>query len=194
MTKSKPDPIRILLFLGLLVIGFAFSRMLRFTKPLFNEILWFGSLFLPFLAIRPLLELPKIPKRLGLILLSPILLLSLLMMAMSVACDKLDWVNENPPCTHQLGEIRQAGYSVNLIFEDCGGAIDSTYVLVEQRKTLFPGLYLYRTVEIFDSAYEGTITPAGPDQIRVHIPEGAAGSFWNKEVDRVYKLKRHVFF
>jgi hypothetical protein len=116
------------------------------------------------------------------------------MMAMSVACDKLDWVNENPACTHQLGEIRQAGYSVNLIFEDCGGAIDSTYVLVEQRKTLFPGIYLYRTVEMFDSAYEGTITPAGPDQIRVHIPKGAAESFWNKEVDRVYKLKRHVFF
>jgi hypothetical protein len=194
MTKSKASPIRILLFLGLLAIGFAFSRTLRFTNPLFNDILWFCSLSLPFLAIRPLLALPKIPKRLSLILLSPILLLSLFMMAMSLACDNLDHVNGNPGCRRQLGEVKQAGYSVNLIFEDCGGAIDSTYVLVDQRLTLFPGLYLYRTLDIFDSAYEGTITPAEADQIRVQIPKGVPGSNWDKEVDRIYKLNRYLFF
>jgi hypothetical protein len=65
---------------------------------------------------------------------------------------------------------------------------------IEQRRPIFSGVYLFRSVDFFDGAYEGHITFVGADKIYVHIPMGAQGSGWRHQVDRTYSLKKHIYF
>jgi hypothetical protein len=54
-----------------------------------------------------------------------------------------------------------------------------------------PGLYVIRTIDYIDRAYEGRITIAGANEIQIHIPKGPS---WSSDTDRTYTLKRHVYF
>ena len=85
----KPRPVRNLLLLGaLFIVGFVCSRSLRFNYSLFNYIFGWAVLCIPFFALRPILQLGKLSGFIGLILASPILLISLLLILTSVACDR----------------------------------------------------------------------------------------------------------
>jgi hypothetical protein len=111
-----------------------------------------------------------------------------------VACGDLQLRPSKEGCLHELACVEQAGYSVHALRDGCGGATEGFMLYVEQRMPLFPGLYLVRSVDVFDGAYEGNLTVVGPNQIRIHIPKGVDGSYWRQEVDRIYQLKPHVYF
>jgi hypothetical protein len=192
---KKPSPVRLLIFLAVaFLFGFECSRHLRFTFTLLSYVFGWGLLCIPFFALRPLSQLPKVSKIVGYVLISPILFLSLLMILSSVACDLDLHPYCKGSCAQVLGKIEEEGYSVHLIRDDCGGAISSSMIEIQQRRSLFPGIYAYRYIDIFDSAYEGKMSWVGPNQIRVQIPTGVQGSGWNREVDREYTLKRFIYF
>jgi hypothetical protein len=65
---------------------------------------------------------------------------------------------------------------------------------VEQHRPLLPGLYLFRSVDLFEDAYQGKMTAVSANQIHLHIPMGVEGSFRTQEIDRTYTLKRYVCF
>jgi hypothetical protein len=112
-SESKSQAFRHLLLLGVfLAVGFGCSRSFRFTIPLLNYIFGVAVLCIPFLAVRPLWHLPRIPKLLGFILVSPLLLVSLLMIVGLVACDLNP---SNKGCMRELENIQQNGYSVHLV-------------------------------------------------------------------------------
>jgi len=183
------------MLLGMLfVVGIGSTRVFRFTIPLLNYIFAVGVLCIPFLALRNLSQLPRIPKVIGFVFLIRLALLSLVMIFAvigPVACD-LDALNEG--CLQELGRIERNGYSVHLMLDECGGVIGSRMLTVEQRRPLLPGLYLFRLVDLFEDAYEGKMTGVGANQIQLHIPKGVKGSFWTQEIDRTYSLKRYVYF
>src|SRR5437879_1858154 len=159
-----------------------------------NYLFGWGVACLPFFALRPLSQLPRIPKVLGFVLVSPLLLVCLLMIAVSVACDFDLHPYSKDSCTQELERIEQHGYSVHFILDGCGGASQGFILDVEKRMKALPGIYVFRTVDSFDGAYEGTMRSVGENQIHVHIPMGVPGSGWRQEVDRDYRLKRHVYF
>ena len=113
---------------------------------------------------------------------------------MSFACDFDLHPYSKGSCMQELGAIEQNGYSVHFIRDGCGGAAQNFILDIEQRALVLPGLYLVRPVDAFDGAYEGRMTSAGANSIRVQIPKGVEGSGWNKEIDRTYTLKKHVYF
>ncbi len=94
----------------------------------------------------------------------------------------------------ELGRVDQQGYSVQLVRDGCGGAVVGFVIFLDQRMSLLPGLYLKRSLDAFDGAYEGKLTVAGPNEIRVQIPKGVDGSGWHREVDHIYQVKPHVYF
>ncbi len=94
----------------------------------------------------------------------------------------------------ELGRVDQHGYSVQLVLDGCGGAVVGFMIFLDQQMPLLPGLYVKRSLDAFDGAYQGCLTVAGPNEVRVQIPKGAEGSGWHQEIDRVYRLKPHVYF
>jgi hypothetical protein len=93
-----------------------------------------------------------------------------------------------------LQTIQQEGYSVHLVRDGCGGAVDGFVLDVEQRRSILPGVYLFRSVDYFDGAYEGKMTPVGANGIRLQVPKGVEGSNWTQEIDRTYTIKPHIYF
>jgi hypothetical protein len=192
---NRPRPIRDLIVLGLaFVVGIFLLRHLRFSNASLNYIFGWALLCIPFIALRPISKLPRIPKVIGLVLVSPLLLLCLFMAMMSVACDFDLHPYSKGSCRQALESVEQDGCSVYLIRDGCGGALASWSLFVEQRRQLFPWIYVFRSVDFFDQAYEGSVTSAGANKIRVQIPKGTNGSGWNQEIDRTYTLKRHLYF
>ena len=170
-------------------------RMFRFALPPLNYAFVFGVLLLPFLALRPVLQLSRWPRILGCIIIAPILLLSLLLMATFVACGNMEVRHDRKDsCIQELGKVEQGSYSVHLLKDCGGGATVSFTVWLEQDMPLVPGLYLFKSLDSFYGAYEGSLTAAGPHQVHLRIPRGVEGSGWHEEVDRVYQLKPHVYF
>jgi len=193
--NPRPRPARKLLLLAVaFVAGSACTQCLRFAHPVPNELFGAAVLSLPFLALRPLSQLPRIPKVIGSIAVMPFLLLSLLTALTFVACGELELHRGQQRCMEELGKVDQQSYSVQLVRDGCGGAAVSFMLLLEQRMPLVPGLYFRRSLDIFDGAYEGNLTIVGPNQIRLQIPKGVEGSGWNQEIDHTYYLKPHVYF
>jgi hypothetical protein len=147
------------------------------------------------LAIGPVLKLGRVPKVFGLVLLSPVLLISLTLMLFLAACETSITSREDAKgsCVWRLGEVKQNSYSVDLVQDECGGVLGTSAIFVEQRKSLFSGFYFFRTIAVFDPPYQGGIGTAGQagietvgaGQVRVRIPE--------RGVDRVYTLKGRFF-
>lgn len=187
--------IRHLFYLGIaLVLGFACCEFFRFTVAALNYVFGASVLCIPFAALRPVSRLSRIPKVIGFVLISPVLLLSLLMMLFSVSCDFDLHPYTGNSCLQDLETIEEGACSVHLILDGCGGATQSYMLEVEQRRMLVRGLYAFRSIEMFDSAYEGTMTSLGPNQIRVQIPKGVDGSGWYRDVDKTYTLRPHLYF
>jgi hypothetical protein len=194
-TDPQPRPVHKLVLLGLAFIaGLVCWRCLWFTQPLLNAFFVVAVLALPFLALRPLSQLPRIPKVIGRIALTPVLILSLLLALVFVACGDLQHRLGKESCVQEVARIDQTGYSVHLLSDLCSGPAVGVTLLVEQRMPLLPGLYLVRSVDVFDEASEGNLTVVGPNQIRVQVPKGVEGSNCDQRIVRVYQLKPHVYF
>jgi hypothetical protein len=193
--RPKPHPIRRLLLLTVILIaGLWCFRLFSFTEPLLNY-LFAGAVFsIPFFAIRPLLQLPRIPKVIGCIALSPILMIDLLITLLFVSCGSPEMHHyRKDSCIQELGKVEQGGYSVHLL-RDCGGGPTVAFtVWIEQRLPLVPGLYLFRKVDSFYGAYEGELTFVGMNEVRLEIPRGVESN-WNQAIVRTYSLKPHVYF
>ena len=192
--RGNGHPVLQLLFLfGLFLLGFGCFRYLRFTIQWLNYLFAFGVLCLPFATLRSIARLPKIPKVFGFIIISPILLVSLSLIAISVACDIELHPYTKDSCLQDLSQVEQAGYSVHLIQDTCGGAIAGVSWEVEQRKTVLPGLYVFRPIDYLPVGDNGRISSTGADSIEVNIPYDERDAL-RPAIKRGYMLKRHVYF
>jgi len=166
----------------LLVVMYVCMHTLRFTSDWLN--LAFVGLFLsvPFLAIPAVLHLRGRSRVWAAVLALPMSGLSLLFLLMLVTSD-IPAAVEHRQMSRELGTVQQGGYSVHLAWrETAGGALGPHGVLLEQRRTVLPGLYAVRFLDYFEGASEGSISIAGRDRIELHIPNTVS----HGEVDRVY--------
>src|SRR5258708_33003425 len=88
MHNKGKHPGRHILFLSLaLAGGIICTRIFRFTLPVLNYIFVTAVLSIPFLALRPLSQLRKIPKVIGLVLVSPVLIVVPLLAMLVATCN-----------------------------------------------------------------------------------------------------------
>jgi hypothetical protein len=193
MAASDGDPkaARTLLVLAaLMALGYLCIRTLRFTNDFLNVAFLCSFFLIPVLAARYTLRLGGWPKFVTTILLTPLLALSMLLFLRTVSCD-LPAVVGHLELSRELAYVQQGNYSVHLLWEEtAGGAIGPHGVGLEQRMFVVPGLYLVRYLDYFDEAHEGTLAFEGIDQVRVYIPKDES----HREVNRVYALKRRLYF
>jgi len=172
-----------------MVIGYTCTRTLRFTVDVLNLIFHCVVYTIPFLAIRPVLRLHRRPRIWGLILLSPLLLLSSLYLLGTVVFEGLLGATEH---REPLQTFQQGSSTIQLQDYEYGGSVGVHGLNLEQRRLIVPGLYLVRSVDFFDDAREGTLSVEGPYRVRVH----AKGNYDSNDyqVDKVYDLKSWVYF
>jgi len=185
---------QLLVVTALIIVGYACSRSLRFTHQGLN--LAFECVFLlsPFVAIRPMLRLPRWPKALGTVLLCPLLAISLLGLLALATCEVPDLVRHHEH-DQELSTIQRAHYSVHLLWEEtAGGAVGPHGVGLQQRMLVFPGLYAFKSLDYFEGAHEGSLTVETGDKVRLRIPRGWGYYHQSEAVDRVYSLKPWVYF
>lgn len=190
--QTGAHQIRSLLLLAItFVLGIGCTHWFRFSSAALNHAFGFCILCVPFLALGPLLQLPRISKVFGFVLISPLLIVCILMALMMATCDFDLHPYTKGSCLQELERVEQSGYTVHLIQDECGGPLTGTAVAVEQRIHLIPGCYIVRNLDYIDRAYEGRLTVMGKNEIQVHILKGyglPAG------IDRTYRLKRYVYF
>jgi hypothetical protein len=172
-------------------VGYLCIRTLRFTYEGLNLIFFCAFLLTPFLAIRPVLRLGRWPKMFATIFLTPLLLLSLLLLLFSAACGNF---GRHPELVRDLSTVQQGRYSVHLVSDATGGALGPHGLSVEQRMTVAPGLYLVKYLDFLDNANEGSLSAEAPDKVRAHISRGMPYSRWEHGGDEVYSLKPYVYF
>ena len=187
--ETRNSVLQLLVLVALLVIGYTCIRTLSFTREFFNFLFVCAFFVIPFLAIRPVLRLRRRPRIWGLILLSPLLLLSSFLLLFNVACEGLGRPGEH---TDPLQTFQQGSSTIQLQRYENGGALGIHGLNLEQRRLIVPGLFLVRSVDFFDDANEGTLSVEGPYRVRVH----AKGSYNRNDyqVDKVYDLKPWVYF
>lgn len=173
----------------LLVIGYRCHGMLRFSAHVLNSIFSYALYALPLLAIRPMLQLPLRPRRWGLALLTPLLLLSSILSLGKFFFEGMLGVTEH---TETLQAVQQGSSTIELQRYENGGAVGVHGLNLEQHRLIFPSLYLVKSVDFFDSARDGTLSVEGPYTVRVHA-RGSYGSN-NAQFDRLYHLKPWVYF
>jgi hypothetical protein len=184
-TKEVGKSLRQLLVIAaLMVIGYTCVRTLRFTVDILNFIFVCAFYVIPFLAIRPVLRLHQRPRIWGLVLLTPLLLLSSFLLLGTVVFDRLLGETER---TQPLQTFQQGSSTIQLQRYEYGGAVGVHGLNLEQRRLIVPGLYMVRSVDFFDSAREGTLSVEGLYRVKVH----AKGNYYSNdyEVDKVYHLK-----
>jgi hypothetical protein len=179
---------QLLLIAALIGIGYACIRTLSFTVDSLNFVFVCALFATPFLAIRPVLRLPRKARIWGLVLLSPVLLLSSFLLLGEIA-DKVFGGTER---TEVLQTFQEGRSTIQLQKYENGGAVGVHGLNLEQRRLIVPGLYTVRSVDFFDDAYEGTLSEEGPYKVRVI----ANGSYYSNDhqADKVYSLKPWVYF
>ncbi|HKN74505.1 MAG TPA: hypothetical protein VJW94_04955 [Candidatus Acidoferrum sp.] len=173
-----------------MAIGYLFTRTLRFTNEALN--LTFVCLYflLPFFAIRSVLRLRRWPKLAASIFLVPLLAISTLCLLLTATCE-IPAVVEHRELSREVATLRMEHCTVHLLWQEtAGGAVGPHGVGLEQRMFLVPGLYLVKHLDYFEGAHEGSLLLVGNDKVRVHVPK----SDLHQEVDKVYALKRRVYF
>jgi len=174
-----------LLLVGvLMVVGYICIDRVRFTVGILNSIFACAVYLIPFLALWPVLRLPRLPKVCALILLVPLLLLSsLLLMGRAL------FMRER---TESLQIVQQGHSTIELQRYENGGAVGLRGLNLEQRRLILPGLYIVRPIDFFDYAKQGTLSVEGTNRVRAHVK----GNYDNNEavVDKAYDLKPWVFF
>jgi hypothetical protein len=187
-TKAVGGSVRQLLVIAaLMVIGYTCTRTLRFTVDVLNLIFDSAVYAIPLLAIRPVLRLHQRPRIWGLILLSPVLLLSSLSLLGTVVVGVGGTERTEP-----LQTFQQESSTIQLQRYENGGSIGVHGLNLEQRRLIVPGLFVVRSVAFFDSAREGTLSVEALYRVRVR----AKGNYDSNDyvVDKVYHLKPWVYF
>ena len=188
---ERPKAARTLLVLAALMgLGYLCIRTLRFTNDFLNVAFLCSFLLIPLPAARAALRLSGWPKFVTTILLTPLLALSLLFFLLTVSCD-LPAVVEHRELSRELAYVQQGNYSVHLLWEEtAGGAVGPHGVVLEQRMSILPGLYVVKPLDYFEGASKGSLSAEGADIVRLHIPK----SNEHEEVNKVYSLKRKVYW
>src|SRR6185312_221496 len=188
LTKETSQSVRQLLVLAVIMfLGYFCSGRLRFTIGALNLIFFYAWMLVPFLAIKPALRLHRRPRIVGLIILIPLLCLwSLLLLAAFVL-----GADGRAEITRPLQAFQVGNSTIELGDYDYGGAVGVHGLNLEQRRLIFPGLYLVKSVDFFENASEATLSVDGPDRVRIH-----PGNDLNKDFryDKVYSLKPWVYF
>lgn len=174
----------------LIVVGYLCTRCLRFTHAGLNLLFASALFLLPFLALWPVMRLHRWPKVVTTILLSPLLLVSLSCLIFTVACEVPALIHHRE-FSRELSIVRQEKYSIHLLWEEtAGGAVGPHGLVLEQRRFIVPGLYVVKQLDYFEGAYEGSLSLEGTDRVSLHVPKRDG----QPEIDKVYLLKRNVFF
>jgi hypothetical protein len=187
--ETRNSLLQLLVLAALLVIGYTVVHTLRFTVGALNFIFECAFYSTPLLAIRPVLRLRRRPRIWGLILLSPLLLLSSFLLLGTLVFEGILGSSERKL---PLQTFQQGNCTIQLERYENGGALGIHGVNLEQRRLIAPGLFLVRSVDFYDYAYEGTLSVEGPYRVRVH----AKGNYSSNDyqVDKVYDLKPWVYF
>jgi len=180
---------QLLVIAALMLIGYTCVHTLRFTVEAFNFIIVCTFYALPILAIPPALRLHGRARIWGLILLAPVLLLSSFLLLGTLVFDGLLGGSER---IEPLQTFQQGSSTIQLQRYENGGAVGVRGLNLEQRRLLFPGLFVVRSVDFFDYAKEGTLSVEGLYKVRVR----AKGNYYSTgyDVDKVYSLKPWVYF
>jgi hypothetical protein len=180
-------------FIGLamlMAVMFLSMFIFRFANEWFNIAFACSFFLLPFLALVVALRLRSRVRVAAAVVLAPTLGISLLFLSM-IAIFDIPAAMRHRQFSRDLGSLDQGGYSVYLAWEEsAGGALGPHGVRLEQRKTIFPGLYAFRTLDYFERSTEGSLSAVGPDRVELHIPHTSGQA----EVDRVYYLKPWLYF
>jgi hypothetical protein len=193
LERRSRRPLRLLAVLVLVfLVGIGCTRVFQFTLPLLNYMFVAALLCFPFTAIRPLSQLSRWPRLAGFILLVPLLLICVLLMVISLSCGRLELHHGRADSAIQVVDsVEQDGYTVHLLW-DIGPPVGSTLLWVEQEKLIVPGLQFVRIVDTFDGENpSGKLTSEGMSTIRLRIPPT---TYCPEEINRVYRLKRWVYF
>jgi hypothetical protein len=193
MTESTKEMrnsvLQLLVLATLMVFGYTCIHTLRFTVGAFNFIFECAFYIIPFFAIWPVWRLHRRPRIWGLILLTPLLLLSSFLLLGTVVFDGFLGGSERK---QPLQTFQQGSCTIQLERYENGGAVGVRGLNLEQRRLIVPGLYMVRSIDFFDYANEGTISVEGPYKVRVQ----AKGNYYSNDyhVDKVYDLKPWVYF
>jgi hypothetical protein len=188
-TQTRRSAWQLLLIAALMGVGYACILTLSFTVDFLNFAFVCVFFATPFLAIRPVLRLQRKPRIWGIVLLSPVLLLSSFLLLGKLV---FDGVLGRAERTQVLQTFQEGRSTIELQRYENGGAVGIHGLNLEQRRLIIPGLYVVRSVDFFDSAHEGTLSEEGPYKVRV-IAKGNYDSN-DYQVDRVYSLKPWVYF
>ena len=187
--KHLHPAIQFAVLAALLVVGYMGTGVLRFTSAPLDLIVNNAYFTIPYFAIRPALRLHGLQKILGLMLLAPFLLFSSLILLFTIVDRGL--LGESPR-THPLQTFQIGKSTVQLETYDYGGAVGVHGLNLVQRRPIFPGVDLVRSIDFYDSATEGTLSMEGPVRVRVH----AIGSYANPDrvINEAYPVKTWVYF
>jgi hypothetical protein len=188
-TQTKRSVRQLLLIAALMGIGYACIRTLSFTVGFLNFVFVCAFYATPLLAIRPVLRLQRRPRIWGIVLLSPVLLLSSFLLLGKLIFDGVLGGSER---TEVLQTFQEGQSTIQLQRYENGGAVGVHGLNLEQRRLIVPGLYMVRSVDFFDDSYEGTLSAEGPYKVRVI----AKGSYNDNhyQADKVYSLKPWIYF
>jgi hypothetical protein len=180
---------QLLVIAALMILLYTCIRTLSFTVEALNFLFVCAFFIIPFFAIGPVLRLRQRPRIWALILLTPLLLLSSIVLLFTVAREGLGRPGEH---TDPLQTFQQGSSTIQLQRYENGGALGVHGLNLEQRRLIVFGLYMVRSVDFFDDAYTGTLSVEGAYRVRVH----AKGSYYSNdyEVDKVYSLKPWIYF
>jgi hypothetical protein len=186
-TQTRRSVWQLLLIAALMGVGYACIRTLSFTVDFLNFAFVCAFFATPFLAIRPVLRLQRKPRMWGIVLLSPVLLLSSCSLLFTVG-DRLYGSTEQTP----LQTFRLGHSTVELERYSDGVSVGVHGLSLLQSRPIVPGLLVTRSIDFFDSAHEGTLSVEGPYKVRV-IAKGSYDSN-DYQIDKVYSLRPWVYF
>jgi hypothetical protein len=177
----------------LLIAMYVCAQTLRFTNDWLN--LGFKLLFfsVPLFAIRPVLHLPRKAKVWCAVVVAPMLAISLVALFFLAILD-VPAAIKHVEMSRNLSTVVQGHYSVHLTWDESpGGAVGPHGVSLQQRRSIFPGVYAVRYLDYFEGASEGRLSLIGPDRVALYIPV-AGYNLDQKNVQRVYSLKPWLYF
>jgi hypothetical protein len=184
ISQTQRSAWQLLCLLALGGIGYIGRRTLNLGSETLNRVSEGVYYLIPFFAVRPALRLRRWFRIVAMLALAPLLLLSSLVLLLEVI--------PGSERTEPLQTLQVGSSTLQLQRYENGGSVGVHGINLEQRRPIFPGLYIVKSIAFFYEADEGTVTPEGPYRVKVH----ARGSYHdaNYEVEKVYSLKPWVYF
>lgn len=188
MKETSKAVQQLLVLAAIMILGYVCGDKFRFTVSVLNRIFTCAYLLVPFLAIRPVLLLHRWFRIVGFILLTPLLLLSSLLFLGNLVFERGGYGEIREP----MQSFQQGESTIELGEYEHGGSVGVHGIYLEQRRRIFPGLLLVKSIDFFDLARRATLFLDGPYRVRVHVEGGYYGDA--SGTDRNYSLKPWVYF